>query len=210
MPFKLNFSNPADRIAAEQAVFGRQLENVEYLELTGNMLEFCDINVAFNEAWSKAHNKGWNNGCSAIRIQAKNPICTTVVRMVPGHFDFSSCNVCTPKKGIGTIVLWRVARTAAALGFKEIEGSAEKNVNASGQLKSCGHLVYPKLGFDAPIPLATPPRPPALQPYISVAELIADPAGAAFWDANGVSIPEIVFDLTPDSASWRTLLSKLI
>lgn len=68
MAFNLNISNPVDRIAAEEAVFGRKLEDVEYLELEGNLMEFCDINVAFNEPWSKAQDKGSNNGKSSIRI----------------------------------------------------------------------------------------------------------------------------------------------
>lgn len=209
MAFKISFANPADRTASEQAVFGRQLENMEYLELAGNVFEFCALIVAFNEPWSKADRKGWNNGNSTIRIQAKSSVCTTVVRMVPGHFEFSSCNVYAQQKGVGTIVLWQIAKATRALGFQTIEASAER-AEKDGKLTSFGHLVFPRLGFDADIPEATPARPAAVQGCIRLSQLLADPTGATFWDAEGVSIPEMMFDLTPGSLSWQTLSAKLI
>lgn len=107
-------------------------------------------------------------------------------------------------------ILRKIALAAKARGFAVLTGSGEKAANAAGELTSWGLYASPRMGFDAPIPVATPARPEAMAGCVRLSELMATSAGRAFWKAHGVQVPHIEFDLADDSLSWQTLDAYLI
>ena len=131
------------RVAAEAAVFNRQLEDLEYSDLGGDLFGHCTLNIVYNEIWSKPV------GIASIRIQCVSAYSTNVVRMAAGQFEFSSCNVQQKRHGIGTKVLWRIAVAAKARGFAIIEASGERAPAPPAAPTSIGYHVYPRLGFNA-------------------------------------------------------------
>jgi hypothetical protein len=193
------YGQPHERAAAELAVFGHALENAEYAELGGNLLEDAETQVWYNQPWSVV------NGISRIRTRIANQAAVTNVRMIPGRFEYSECRVFAPGQKTGAQILQKIALAAKARGFAVLTGSGEKATNAAGELTSWGFYASPRMGFDAPIPPATPARPAALAGCLRLSELMATPAGRAFWKAHGVQVPYMEFDLADGSLSWQTL-----
>ena len=198
------FENPESRMAAEVSVFRRELDDSEYVGLSGDVGEDALVSVAFDEPWSKV------DGLCAIRIHAKSKLGSTVVRLVPGRFEFANCEVKEPKKGAGARILHRLATVAQHYGFQEITATGEQLRDPkTGKLKSVGHYAFARLGFDADIPAETPPRPLALAEFTRVSELVASEDGREFWLESGVTVPHMTFDLAHGSKSWETLAARL-
>lgn len=204
MAFTFNFGNLADRVQAENAVFNRTLEDFEYAALGGDLIGDATLNIEYNEPWLH------NNGYSRIRIRTVSRLGTIVVRLIPGRFDYSSCNVRHPGRGTGALILHRIATAASDHGFASLTGVGERAVDpTTGKLTSWGYYASPRHGFDAPIPPNAPARPAALAQCATVLELLAQPGGQQWWLQNGIQLPHIEFDLAPNSASWQTLLARI-
>ena len=190
---------PQDRAAAENAVFGHALEDAEYGDLGGNLLQDADIQVWYNQSWLAG------GGIARIRIRTANQAAVTNVRLIPGRFEYSECRIFAPGQKTGAHILRKIALAAKARGFAVLTGSGEKAANAAGQLTSWGYHASPRMGFDATIPAATPARPGALSGCVRLSDLMATPAGRAFWKAHGVQVPYMEFDLADGSLSWQIL-----
>ena len=157
MPFTLNIQNPADRGTAEHAVFARPLADVEYGDLAGDILGDAVLDVRYNEPWAKV------NGVSRVRIRADSRLATTSVRLIPGRFELAQCIVRVPNRGAMAIILYRIAQAAKHYGFDRLTAEGEKHQCAHcGRMASWGYYAFPRSGFDADIPAATPARPPSL------------------------------------------------
>ena len=84
----------------------------------------------------------------------------------------------------------------------------------TGKEKWSGYYVWPRFGYDGPIPqrlLDSPiweTLPAPLRGVRFVRKLIADPVGREWWKANGVAI-DVKFDLTPGKYSMETLNTYL-
>ena len=88
----------------------------------------------------------------------------------------------------------RVAQTARALGFSRLVASGSKSK------KTNGNVVYPKLGFNASIPKEVVPLlPPELASCTTILDILDKEIGVAFWEAKGVQLNHMEFDLAPES-----------
>jgi hypothetical protein len=198
--FKFN-GTAKQRKEAEIAVFGKELTEADYVDIAGDLSGDAAIDVAYDEGWL------YGGGPDArIRVHAKNALASTKIRLIPGRFDFSECKVPAIKQKTGAKILLKLAHAAKNRGFTRITGRGERAVDAqSGKLTSVGFYAFPRLGFDADIPLNTPARPAALAPCTRLSHLMATDAGRKFWLATGVEVPSMVFDLADNSLSWQTL-----
>lgn len=108
-------------------------------------------------------------------------------------------NATAQGQGLGTAVLGRQIEQAPALGITAIRAEAARD-DVTGMV---GYKVWPRMGFDAPIPPAVAAQLPAgLTTAASLSDLMRTPAGRSFWDAHGVAV-NVTFDLTPGSTSRR-------
>ena len=194
---------PHERPAAENAVFGHVLTDLDYGDIGGDLLGDANVEAWYNQPWSVV------NGIYRIKIRTSNRVASTTIRMIPGRFEFSECVVHAPNRKTGALILYRVARAAMDRGFAIITGSGEKAANAQGQPISWGFYTSPRMGFDADIPAATPALPPALAGCTRLSHLMASAPGRAFWRNHGVKVPYMEFDLAANSLSWQTLLNYL-
>jgi hypothetical protein len=205
MPLTVDIENPADRAAAEQAVFGHPITDLEYADMAGDLLGDAEVHVRYNEPW--LHGGGPD---ARIRIRGQNRLAVTKVRLIPGRFDFSECRVQVPGHGIGALILYRVARAAKEHGFDRLTGRGEKALDPqTGVRTSWGYYAFTRLGFDADIPGNTPPRPPGLAACTRISQLLHTEAGKEFWWEKGVEVASMEFDLNDSSPSWQTLQARL-
>src|SRR5262249_34656980 len=133
---------------------------------------------------------------------------SSVVRIYtdPLHVEYSDCTVVHKGQGTGPQILKLLADTAKRLGFPHIKAEGRKHVSAQNPETNCfGHYVYANLGFNAPIPGNAPGRPAELANHATLLDLTADDPGRTWWKQNGVTVPNMVFDLTDDSPSWQRL-----
>lgn len=109
-------------------------------------------------------------------------------------------------RGIGTKVIATQVKRAAEVGVSEIRTFATRH----GEREEIGYMVWPRLGFDGPIP-------PQMQEFHSqrdfadvetVGELMKTPEGRAYWDKHGMSA-EFAFDVRDGSESRRKLEAYL-
>ncbi len=110
-------------------------------------------------------------------------------------------------RGIGAKMFGRQVEQASRLGFDRIETNAIRN-DEHGQI---GYKVWPRFGYDAPIPDRVAAKlPGSLAGSKAISDLMKTPEGRAWWDDNGVGF-DGVFDLKPGSASrkaWDAYLAR--
>lgn len=86
-------------------------------------------------------------------------------------------------------------------GADRIETTAVRDDDA-GRIR-VGYKVWPKFGYDGPIPAAVKINlPPALRGAVNVGDLYKTEAGKAWWEIHGDTF-EARFDLTPGSNSLK-------
>ena len=103
---------------------------------------------------------------------------------------------------LGTIAFALIALTAYQAGLHNIS-----LVAAGGKghdRRFLGYKVWPKLGFDAVLRLGEADGPVELKACYTVQDVLR--CNSNWWDENG-SQRLMQFDLSPDSASWRKLIS---
>jgi GNAT superfamily N-acetyltransferase len=109
------------------------------------------------------------------------------------------------QQGIGsrTIAL-EVQEASRHVEFTRILVHAIGNRTAAGWARPLvGYYTWPRMGFDAPIPLELRARlPPELFGRTRLLQLIGDKAGDKWWFDNGESI-HAEFDLAPESVCWQ-------
>jgi hypothetical protein len=99
--------------------------------------------------------------------------------MNTARYDFSECKVFARGRKTGALILYRIARAAKDHGKVIITGTGEKAANAQGPI-SWGFYTSARMGFDAPIPVATPARPQPLAACARLSDLMVTAAGRAF------------------------------
>jgi hypothetical protein len=105
-------------------------------------------------------------------------------------------------KGLGSAIFARQVENAQKQGVARLETLAEKSPTMTG------YKVWPRMGYDAPLPLrGLPERPLSLQHARRVSDLMKTEEGRTWWDANGVQL-EMAFDLNPDSLSMKVHQSR--
>lgn len=106
-------------------------------------------------------------------------------------------------EGIGRAILGRQVEQAARLGARKILARAERSP------RHVGYHVWPRLGFDAPIPEKLREQLPAeLAGARRLSDLMATPAGRDWWREHGTTV-DVTFDLAPGSRSRRLLAAYL-
>lgn len=100
--------------------------------------------------------------------------------------------------GLGTKLFAEQVAALKAAGVKRIETDAARDEGV------IGYKVWPKLGYDGPIPKTVEPRPPEFAGAETVGALMATAAGRAWWDKHGDSA-KLTFDLADGSRSLAVL-----
>jgi predicted GNAT family acetyltransferase len=86
-------------------------------------------------------------------------------------------------KGIGREVLTTMADAAKKAGFKRL------TMEATRTAEDVGYMVWPRLGFNGPLPAAILEKlPTALRGAKTVGDLMKTPAGRVWWEKHGVTI----------------------
>jgi GNAT superfamily N-acetyltransferase len=115
-------------------------------------------------------------------------------------------------QGIGTKVFGRQVEQATQHGISHIQTFAERKDTTDPAKQQVGYKVWPKMGYDAPIPnyiLKRAGRPEG-QEFHNVSDLMKTPEGRDWWDERGDGM-EMKFDLTPGSQSqqvWAAYRAK--
>jgi hypothetical protein len=105
--------------------------------------------------------------------------------------------------GISRRVFARQLETAKELKIHSLTGLAARNDDPDPEKQQFGFKVWPKFGFDGPIPYNLIEKlPDQLKGAKLVSDLYNSEAGIAWWEQNGDSV-RLVFDMTEDSLSWR-------
>jgi len=114
------------------------------------------------------------------------------------------------RHGLGTEIMGRQVEAATKAGASHFYMTALRNdfIGSSGTT-GVGYKVWPKFGYDAPLPLETIANlPPELAGATRVSDLYATAAGRAWWEQYGETL-DMRFDLTPGSYSlqvWEAYL----
>ena len=88
-------------------------------------------------------------------------------------------------KGIGGEIITGIIKAAEKHGFEEITMTASR----SDQLGETGYLVWPRYGFDGPIPPQIAAKLPAwLKGCKTITELFETPEGRAWWAEHGTTV----------------------
>lgn len=111
------------------------------------------------------------------------------------------------KSGVGTEIFTSQVADCLSKGFNRIECTAARHDSDKEEERLVGYIVWPKLGYDGPIPDKVP-RPPELASAQTVNELMALPGGEDWWKQNGSDFKG-TFDLSPGSASLTKLNAYL-
>lgn len=107
--------------------------------------------------------------------------------------------------GLGRDIFGRQVDALREAGFQAVETKA---AGGPGQ-PLVGYYVWPRLGFDAPIPAGLLTTLPAeLSSATQLSDLMASAAGRDWWRANGTAV-EVAFDLDPDSRASQVLEAYL-
>jgi hypothetical protein len=196
----------ADRAAVENTAFGGPIPDNDYGDLIGDITDNAKIVVYFNAP-------RLDSTCP-ITIRAKTEgVFSSVVRIYtdPLHVEYSDCKVVNQGQGTGPQIFKLLADTAKRLGFPDIKAEGRRYVSAQNPHMNCfGHYVYAKLGFNASIPGDAPARPADIANHATLLDLTAVAPGRIWWKQNGVTVPNMVFDLADDSPSWHRLAAELI
>ena len=201
MPRSFQFLKPqAVRDAVENQVFGRAINEEEYGDLIGDITGNTSGTIDFN-VFSAGLNKS-----VAILIRSQNATFNTTVRLDPNEFNYSDIRVHVTGQGTGLAIFRLLAATAQQFHFPLIYAVGEKRVSANPLLAEWGYYVYPRYGFDGPIPAAITPT--LVQPYTAmthISQIMATAPGRAEWKQKGNTVKGLEFDLTPNSPCWETL-----
>lgn len=113
----------------------------------------------------------------------------------------------------GADLLANQIRALKTLGGDRIETNAAGDARTAKDGGYVGYKVWPKLGYDGPIPLDTRQKmPPGLKEQMGgsnrLSALYATAAGRSWWEEHGHSI-YLSFDLGDNSYSMRTLAAYL-
>jgi GNAT superfamily N-acetyltransferase len=106
-------------------------------------------------------------------------------------------------KGIARKIVGRMIESASEHGVSRI------TMEAASGAENVGYKVWPRMGFDGPIPASQKTVLPAsLHGSERVSDLYATSAGREWWAAHGGDV-HLEFDLSPGSKSWRMWISYL-
>jgi GNAT superfamily N-acetyltransferase len=106
-------------------------------------------------------------------------------------------------QGLGTAILGRQVEQASRLKADRIEVRAERGP------KHVGYHVWPRMGFDGPIPPKLIGQLPAeLAGARKLSDLMATQAGRDWWKTHGTTV-QVAFDLADGSLSRKLLAAYL-
>jgi hypothetical protein len=194
-------ASQAVKHAAEIAVFGSTVTDDDYGDLIGDITGNATGTLEFN-VFSASLNKA-----VAILIRSQGPIFNTTVRLNPNEFHYSDIRVHVTGHGTGKAIFRHLVSAASAFHFPAIYATGERRVHANPLLAENGYYTYPKFGFEGAIPANVPNLVAPYNAMNLLSQIMAAPAGEAEWKAKGVTVPNIVFDLTPGQYSMTKLNS---
>lgn len=116
------------------------------------------------------------------------------------------------RRGLGARSLMIQARAAQELGFSAIELDATGDYQLANaryeQDRYFGYWIWPRLGFDAPIPASVSNRlSPCFRRCTRVSDLMTSQQGRDEWYLHGDTLNSARFDLEAGSVSWAFLLA---
>ena len=108
-------------------------------------------------------------------------------------------------QGLGSAIFDRQVENAIAMGFNEIRTRAGRQDGPGGMI---GYKVWPRMGYDAVLPIEITDRLPAsLRGAAWLSDLMRTAEGRAWWDEHGETI-EVTFDLRPGSLSRQVWAAR--
>lgn len=163
-----------------------------------------------------------DNGKTQLLVENEDLLDEPMVRYIvqePHGYTFHIVNHTFAMKakhiggGIGSRSVCIEIMEAARLGyFNRIRAFAVgDHLACSGAQPLMGYFMWPRMGFDGPIPatlLDHSDLPPAHANARRLVDLMTTKEGQAFWKRHGSSL-WLEFDLSADSASWKTLRNHL-
>lgn len=107
--------------------------------------------------------------------------------------------------GMGTAMLVDQVNRLRAMGVSAITCVAAK-INYGEGAQYVGYKVWPKLGYDSPLPVHVRARlPEQFAKAWTILDLYAMPGGPEWWAENGTTLPEARFSLANRSRSMKVL-----
>jgi hypothetical protein len=188
--------------AAEVTVFGRTITDDEYGDLIGDITGNATGVLTFNVF---SLNVGKD---VAIQIRSTGPVFNTTVRLNPNEFHYSDIRVHNTGQGIGKDIFRLLVATVPQFHFPRLDATGERRDDPDPTKAECGYYAYPKFGFEGDIPANVKPNlNPPYNAMVKLSEIMATPAGEAEWRLKGITVKNIVFDLTPGQYSMNKLNS---
>lgn len=186
--------DPARVAAQARAIFGRRVGLSDLASLGGaGRGAVADIRVVGQAIEVQVFGPGYRAVRQVYRSAADGRI---VVRNLGSDVDRPQ-----QRRGLARELLRREIETAQRLGASEIRAEAARG----GDL--AGYYVWPRMGFDAPIPADLRAiLPPGLRRARTLLDLMETEVGREWWREHGRTI-NVVFDLTRGSrslAAWRS------
>lgn len=175
---------------AVSQMFGREIPHEEW------------VKIACAPPGAAVHVRATPDG---IMIRADHPEAQSIrhIKKTPDGLvcKNESINVTTNRAGTGTKLFSEQVDSLRAMGVKRIETEAARDDSQ----KVVGYLVWPKLGYDGPIPKRVMKQlPPEFSGAQMVSDLMKTPEGREWWKKNGDSA-KMSFDLSDGSRSLAVL-----
>ena len=148
----------------------------------------------------------WSSRVTHPNIEAAS---RSLYRNGEGHLEIHN-NIFTTKvtrTGFGSEMVGRQMEQASKLGVRFISTDAARSAGPRGYI---GYHVWPKMGYDGPIPANVLPAlrrsnlPGNLRNATNVGELHGSKAGTEWWEKHGDWI-KVKFDTKPGSYSMKKM-----
>lgn len=184
-------ASDGDFKAVVSAVFGREVEREELATLAGSP-DGSEV-FLYGSAKRGKVEIGWDSPTAHAARTFRREGGSLVV-----HNDIFKVKESARRKGAGAASFGRQVEAARAAGAAKIETYARRDDNM------VGYKVWPRFGYDAPLPPDVIERlPESLAKAARLSDLMATEEGRLWWDENGRGLL-MTFDLTPGSLSLTT------
>ena len=179
--------DPAEILATARKLLGSKATMADLAALTGSTPD-ASIKVFERGGYLRLDSEG--DGWNSVRLIQRDDDGRVFI-----HNHLLTIDEDKQGGGIGVAIFGNQVREATARGVAYLDTTAERGE------KFVGYKVWPKFGYDAPIPAALIPHlPPELDYVENISELMYNNGGREWWEEHGVTT-DMKFDLGEESDS---------